>query len=127
MRNTKQRDLIINILNKAKKPLSANEILVRAKEKQPNIALTTIYRNLDALYSGDLIVRQRIDEKEYCYETKKTEHSHYLVCKKCKKKIVLPGCPLKALESSIMEETGFHVISHSLELEGYCEDCGKNT
>ena len=65
MRNTKQRDLIINILNKAKKPLSANEILVRAKEKQPNIALTTIYRNLDELYSGDLIVRQRIDEKEY--------------------------------------------------------------
>ncbi len=127
MRNTKQRDLIINILNKAKKPLSANEILVRAKEKQPNIALTTIYRNLDALYSGDLIVRQRIDEKEYCYEIKKIEHSHYLICKKCKKKIVLPECPLKALESSIMEETGFHVISHSLELEGYCEDCGKNT
>lgn len=127
MRNTKQRDLIINILTKAKKPLSANELLVRAKEKQPNIALTTIYRNLDALYSCDLIVRQRFDEKEYCYEIKKTEHSHYLVCKKCKKKIVLPECPLETLESSIMKETGFHVISHNLELEGYCGDCEKNT
>lgn len=127
MRNTKQRDLIINILNKAKKPLSANEILLRAKKTQPNIALTTIYRNLEILYCTDIIVRQRIDEKEYCYEIKRTEHSHYLVCKNCKKKIELPECPLKALESSIKDETGFHIVSHSLELEGYCEDCEKNT
>lgn len=123
MKNTKQRILIIDILQKAKKPLSANDILIRAVKKQPNIALTTIYRNLEMLYESDLITRYRIDEKEYCYELKKEEHTHYLICKNCKKKVDLPECPLKELEQSISNTTGFKITSHNLELEGYCDKC----
>lgn len=123
MKNTKQRILIIDILQKAKKPLSANDILIRAIKKQPNIALTTIYRNLEMLYESDLITRYRIDEKEYCYELKKEEHTHYLICKNCKKKVDLPECPLKELEQSISNTTGFKITSHNLELEGYCDKC----
>lgn len=123
MKNTKQRALIINILQKAKKPLSANDILNRALPTQPNIALTTIYRNLEMLYEADLITRHRIDEKEYCYELKKEEHTHYLICKNCKKKVDLPECPLKELEQNISSKTGFKITSHNLELEGYCDKC----
>lgn len=123
MKNTKQRILIVDILQKAKKPLSANDILIRAIKKQPNIALTTIYRNLEMLYESDLITRYRIDEKEYCYELKKEEHTHYLICKNCKKKVDLPECPLKELEQSISNTTGFKITSHNLELEGYCDKC----
>ncbi len=123
MKNTKQRTLIIDILKKAKKPLSANDILSRALTTMPNIALTTIYRNLEILYEADLITRQRIDEKEYCYELKKENHTHYLICKNCKKKIDLPECPLKELEQNISNKTGFKITSHNLELEGYCDKC----
>lgn len=123
MKNTKQRALIINILQKAKKPLSANDILNRALPVKPNIALTTVYRNLEMLYEADLITRHRIDEKEYCYELKKEKHTHYLICKNCKKKIDLPECPLKELEQNISTKTGFKITSHNLELEGYCDKC----
>lgn len=123
MKNTKQRTLIIEILQKAKKPLSANDILNKAIKKQPNIALTTIYRNLEMLYENDLITRYRIDEKEYCYEQKKEKHTHYVVCKNCRKKVDLPECPLRELEKNISNSTGFKITSHNLELEGYCNKC----
>ena len=125
MKNTKQRTLIIDVLSRAKVPLSANEIQKRASEKQPNIALTTIYRNLEVMYENDMIDRHRIDDKEYCYELKKKNHSHFLICKKCRKKVILSECPLKELENSITKSTGFHITSHSLELEGYCGECNK--
>ena len=123
MKNTKQRTIIIQILQKAKKPLSANDIFIRAAKIQPSIALTTIYRNLEMLYENDLIIRYRIDEKEYCYELKRENHTHYLICKNCRKKVDLPECPLKELEKNISNSTGFKITSHNLELEGYCDKC----
>ena len=123
MKNTKQRTIIIQILQKAKKPLSANDIFIRAAKIQPSIALTTIYRNLEKLYENDLIIRYRIDEKEYCYELKRENHTHYLICKNCRKKVDLPECPLKELEKNISNSTGFKITSHNLELEGYCDKC----
>lgn len=125
MKNTKQRALIMDVLQNSKKPLSATEIQKKATQKQPNMALTTIYRNLEIMYENDLIIRQRIDDNQYCYELKKDEHSHYLICKKCKKKIELSGCPLKELENSISKQTGFQITSHNLELEGYCNKCAR--
>ncbi|MBO5179214.1 MAG: transcriptional repressor [Clostridia bacterium] len=123
MKNTKQRTIIIQILQKAKKPLSANDIFNRATKIQPNIALTTIYRNLEMLYENDLIIRYRIEDKEYCYELKRKNHTHYLICKNCRKKVDLPECPLKELEKNISNSTGFKITSHNLELEGYCDKC----
>lgn len=123
MKNTKQRTIILEILQKAKKPLSANDIFNRATKIQSNIALTTIYRNLEKLYENDLIIRYRIDEKEYCYELKRENHTHYLICKNCRKKVDLPECPLKELEKNISNSTGFKITSHNLELEGYCDKC----
>ena len=123
MKNTKQRTIILEILQKARKPLSANDIFDRAIKMQPQMALTTIYRNLDMLYENDIISRTRINEKEYCYELKKEKHTHYLVCKNCKKKVDLPDCPLKELEKNISSSTGFKITSHNLELEGYCDKC----
>lgn len=123
MKNTKQRIIILEILQKAKRPLSASDIYDKAAKLQPNIALTTIYRNLEMLYENDLIIRYRIDEKEYCYELKRENHTHYLICKNCRKKVDLPECPLKELEKNISNSTGFKITSHNLELEGYCDKC----
>lgn len=123
MKNTKQRAIILEILQKAKKPLSANDIFNKAVKIQSNIALTTIYRTLEMLYENDLIIRYRIDEKEYCYELKREKHTHYLICKNCRKKVDLPECPLKELEKNISAKTGFKITSHNLELEGYCDKC----
>ena len=123
MKNTKQRIIILEILQKAKKPLSANDIFNRATKIQSNIALTTIYRNLEKLYENDLIMRYRIEDKEYCYELKRENHTHYLICKNCRKKVDLPECPLKELEKNISNSTGFKITSHNLELEGYCDKC----
>ena len=123
MKNTKQRIIILEILQKAKKPLSANDIFNRATKIQSNIALTTRYRNLEKLYENDLIMRYRIEDKEYCYELKRENHTHYLICKNCRKKVDLPECPLKELEKNISNSTGFKITSHNLELEGYCDKC----
>lgn len=125
MKVTKQRTLILDILQKAKKPLSASEILSRAIKVQPNLALTTIYRNLDALYGNDVIDRYRTHDKEYCFQIKKDKHTHYIVCKSCKKRIDLPECPIEEIENSIANSTGFTITSHNLELQGYCDNCKK--
>ena len=49
MRNTKQKEIILNIVNNSSNHLNANSIYLKAKEVMPNISLGTVYRNLNNL------------------------------------------------------------------------------
>jgi Fur family ferric uptake transcriptional regulator len=48
-----------------------------------------------------------------------------LICQNCHKIEEVSGDDLEKLEKKISKESGFEIISHNLELMGWCADCKK--
>ncbi len=49
LRNTTQRDLIMDIIRNGRGHMDADEVFRQAKKKQPRISLSTVYRTLQKL------------------------------------------------------------------------------
>lgn len=127
-RNTKQKQHILNILSTAKRPMSINEIYSCCTEAYPKIAKSTIYRNIDVLMKQNLIDKYYLKENEMFYQIKNTsaEHKHYVICNRCKKIFDLPVCPIHDIQSSL-NEYGFTVTDHYIQISGSCKDCQQNS
>jgi Fe2+ or Zn2+ uptake regulation protein len=107
--------------------MSINEIYSKTVDKLPKIAKSTIYRNIDALLSQNLIDKYHLTDNEVYYRIKadKDEHRHFVICDDCKKVFNLPSCPIHEIETT-MEEEGFIIKKHQIEITGICKDCLKN-
>ena len=57
MKNTKQKELILNIINNNYNHLSADEIYKKCQKTISNISLGTVYRNLNNLVKEQKIKR----------------------------------------------------------------------
>ena len=122
-RTTRQKQLIVDILRSSPVPLTAGEIYARACKRQPSLAKSTVYRNLEALRERGEVTHGLLENGESLYEAARPEeHKHYLICKGCNAMVDLPCCPLHALEE-IAGSSGFTVTDHVIQLYGYCKDC----
>jgi Fur family ferric uptake transcriptional regulator len=120
-KSTKQRNKIIQVLQNAEKPLTAEEIYMLVKDELPSVVISTIYRNMEALKS--IIVKTVYNDGKARYEFTKEKHTHNLICLKCKKSIVIEKCPFEAMEKNLSEQNSFEILEHKLEIYGHCKDC----
>ena len=81
MRDTKQRSLILEIVNNSYEHLSAEKIYDIAKKEMPNISLGTVYRNLNLLFENGNIRKIKSDDNIDHYDNLKNEHNHFICCK----------------------------------------------
>jgi Fe2+ or Zn2+ uptake regulation protein len=125
-RNTRQKQLILTILREADRPISINEVYSQVVLSLPTIAKSTIYRNIDSLLSQNLIDKYHFNNNEVFYriKTDTNEHKHVVICDDCKKVFDLPSCPIHALEDA-MEEEGFIIKEHQIQINGICKSCAK--
>ncbi len=126
-RNTRQKQLILTILKEADRPMSINEVYSQVVLSLPTIAKSTIYRNIDSLLNQNLIDKYHFNDNEVFYRIKSNthEHKHVVICDDCKKVFDLPSCPIHALEDA-MEEEGFIIKEHQIQISGICKACAKN-
>ncbi len=126
IRNTKQKKLILDILKDADRPISINEIYLKIVDQLPKIAKSTIYRNIDSLVSQNLIDKYHLTDTTVFYRIKahQLEHKHVAVCDECKKVFDLPSCPIHEFENA-MEEEGFIIKEHQIQISGTCKSCFK--
>ncbi|MDF2589733.1 MAG: hypothetical protein K0S41_3574 [Anaerocolumna sp.] len=127
-RNTKQKQLILDILTTSNRPMSINDIYQKVIAEIPTIAKSTIYRNIDTLIKQNLIDKYYLNDSELFYQIKGTshEHKHYVICDSCKRIFNLPLCPIHEIENA-MEKEGFTISEHYIQISGTCKDCIKNT
>ena len=126
-KTTKQRQLILDILSKSNLPLTAEQIYSDALNVNPNIAKTTIYRNIDLLLNTGEISRYRLADDRYSYMLNNSKHKHFIMCEKCGKIFPLNDCPIEELEKKICDDTDFVITNHSIELFGHCKKCVDET
>lgn len=119
-RITKQRTAILKSLSESRRPLCIEEILAYTAVEIPQINLSTVYRTLKLLIEEKKIVFTKLPGEKTCYEIFKKEHHHYFLCDNCNKVYFIDLCPQGLAE--IVPE-GFHLLGHSITLNGFCLEC----
>lgn len=123
-RNTKQKKLLLKLLRESSRPMSISELHGLLQKEIPNIAKSTVYRNMDSLLGQELVDKYFLNDNEVFYKIKedRNTHEHYLICVRCNKMYHLPHCPLHDLEGYI-DEMGFEVQEHYIQISGVCREC----
>ena len=119
---TKQRQLILDILNHSERHLTADEIFFLAKLKMPTIAMATIYNNLNAMNEAGMINRLHIDGTADCFDKIVEPHDH-LLCNRCGK---ITDLHLPSLSQSIEEHLGTEIETYDLTVHYICPECKAN-
>lgn len=121
-RVTRQRSLLLNLIRE-EGHLDANDLYQRAREKQPRLSLSTVYRNLQLFKKLELVAEHDFAELHHHYEAKsKTEH-HHLLCLGCGK-IVEFRCPLShRIKAKVSKEHGFEITNAEVRMTGFCPAC----
>lgn len=123
-RNTRQRAVILDILQKSGSHPTAEAIYQEARKILPNISLGTVYRNLNFLREQGLAREIRTNsESSSRFEGKCHPHAHFH-CTECQAVLDLPLPPcLDDLQWK--EETDIcSVNSLDLHVTGACRQCG---
>ncbi len=120
---TTQRHLLLDIIRKAEKHLDADELFLRAREKEPRISLATVYRNLKLFKELGLISESSLGDTHSHYEMKgKTAH-HHLVCLGCGAVIEFDSPLINQAVDVMQKDRDYDITSVQLRLEGYCPEC----
>lgn len=121
IKSTKGRKLILNIVENAKEPITAEDIYKQIIDEKIN--LSTVYRTLSSLHELHIINKEIDKDGRALYMIVKNDHKHVLICTKCGKKIYLKECPYTEINKQIEEDTGFKIEDHNIELYGLCSTC----
>jgi Fur family ferric uptake transcriptional regulator len=126
VRLTRQRQILLELIDRTGEHLDAERLYQMAKEKDPKLNRVTVYRTLKMLKAGGLV--DELDLMHYAgdqhyYETRlKQEHAH-VVCLRCGKVEEFFGEPLSRLRKQIESHFGFQVLIARTEVGGYCSHC----
>ena len=119
MKNTKQKSLILKIINNSSNHMTAEEIFKLCIKEIPNISLGTVYRNLNFLVENNKIIRIRINDNIDRFD-KNIIHSH-ITCKKCGKIDDIFIDYFKELP----DIQNYDVMNYELIFNGICNKCKK--
>jgi Fe2+ or Zn2+ uptake regulation protein len=87
------------------------------------IGQATVYRTTFLLLDLGLLHRIQLSSDQVCYVALKSEHSHPLVCKRCRDVVEFDTCDLSVLEKLLNVQTGYKIDGHQLEIYGVCPKC----
>ena len=123
-RNTSQRSLVLEAVNKLKCHATADEIYQEVTREHPNISKGTVYRNLNQLSdSGEI---RKIETPGGADRFDHRCHDHYHVkCLRCGRVFDVDMEYITGLEGKIRDAHGFEFSGHDLMFRGICPECQK--
>jgi Fur family peroxide stress response transcriptional regulator len=121
-RFTRQRQIILEEVQKRESHPNATEIYEAVRQYIPNISLGTVYRGLGLLVGLGLI-RRLEQEDSSRFDSNLSEHYH-LICTNCKQIFDIDTSILEKLNTHGLEADGFEINGLKLELHGLCPSCG---
>lgn len=116
---TRQKKMILEIIESSHDHLTAEEIYLKAKVGCPSIAVGTVYRNLGILCKEGRIQKISIPDQPDCYDRKTNEHAHY-VCSRCGR---VEDASIAGLREFLQEQANHEIEGFSLTLKYVCDDC----
>lgn len=126
VRLTRQRQILLDILNSSSTHLDAENLYLLAREKDPKLNRVTVYRTLKMLKKGGLVDEldlMHFGGDQHYYESKmKPEHAH-IICMRCGRVEEFFGEPLQKIRQQVEQDFGFEILIVRTEVGGYCALC----
>jgi len=126
VRMTRQRLLLLSLIDSSGLHLDAESLYQMAKEKDSRLNRVTVYRTLKLLKEGGLVDEldlAHIDGEKHYYETRmKQEHAH-IICLRCGRVEEFFGGELQQLREQVQSQFGFEIVFARTEVGGYCSHC----
>jgi Fe2+ or Zn2+ uptake regulation protein len=119
---TKQRKLILSIVNESDSHLTAEEIFIEAKRRINSIAFATIYNNLNVLVNEKYITRVKSPGNPDRFDKETMPHEH-VICDYCGNIMDVHVPEIKAM---LEKRLKLSLTSFSLDMHYVCETCKQN-
>lgn len=121
-RNTRQRRTIREVLDRAGRPLSTDEILTSARQSIGSLGMATVYRSIRALLDEGWLAAVEVPGRSPLYERAGKGHHHHFACAQCDRVYELGAC---AAEIRSDLPPGFVASGHEITIYGTCAACSR--
>ncbi len=126
LRITSQRALILEVIRQGHEHLDADEVYRRAREKQPRLSLSTVYRTLQTLKKVGLVEELHFNEAHHHYEIKPASEHHHFTCLGCGRVVEFQYPLARLVKKNVAEANGFEIVETEIQMTGYCATCRQN-
>ncbi len=122
---TKQRRLILEIIEESDGHLDAEAIYLRGKPRDPTLSLSTVYRTLTLLKELDLIEQRYFarDHQREHYEAKSAPEHYHFTCVGCGQIVEFQTDLVSQIREYLGAQFGADVSHACVCFEGLCADC----
>ena len=126
LRMTKQRRVILQVMDDAEQHLDVDQILARAQKIDSGVHLVTVYRTIDLLKKQGLIDELDLlhlrGDRHYYESHGPRDHIH-VACLRCGKVREFESRLYEQLKEQIARDFNMKVTISRTEVGGYCAEC----
>jgi Fur family ferric uptake transcriptional regulator len=130
IRMTRQRCVILQVMDDAEQHLDVDQILARAQKIDAGVHLVTVYRTIDLLKKQGLIDELDLlhlrGDRHY-YETHGPRDHIHVACLRCGKVREFESRLYEQLKEQIARDFHMKVTMSRTEVGGYCAECLRKT
>lgn len=119
---TKQRRAVLEVIRRAEKHLSANDVFEEARALLPSISFATVYNSLRFLKNEGFIGEIQFGNKASLYDRNLSRHDH-AVCSKCGTLVDIEMEIPADLLKRAAKFSKFKPESMEFTLRGLCPEC----
>jgi Fe2+ or Zn2+ uptake regulation protein len=126
IRLTRQRRVVLQVMESAARHMDANEILEGAQQIDPGITRVTVYRTLDLLKRHGLIDELdllHLRGHRHYYESHGPRDHIHVACVGCGKVREVESPLYEELKQQISRDCGIEITVARTEIGGLCEEC----
>ena len=123
LRLTRQRRAVLDAIAAAPSSVSPLQVFDAARERCPELGLTTVYRTLEVL--SEIGALRRVHGPDHCesFVPAGAAHGHTVVCSGCGRVTEFTDCDMRGIADAAAGETGYRITDHFLQLSGLCAGC----
>jgi Fur family peroxide stress response transcriptional regulator len=119
-RRSRQRDIILRIVQGTDSHPTAEWVYERTRRKIPNLSLGTVYRNLNLLVEENAVQRVMTGDGMVRYDRRLGDHAHF-ICTETGKVTDVEAPPMDELIELFHRRTGHRVTSCRILFYGKLE------
>ena len=126
IRLTRQRRVLLRVMETARRHLDAHELLSRAKRIDPRIDRVTVYRTIDLLKRHGLIDELdllHLRGHRHFYESHGPRDHIHIACLRCGKVREFESRLFESLKRQIERDLHIKITVTRTEIGGYCDAC----
>jgi Fe2+ or Zn2+ uptake regulation protein len=126
IRLTRQRRVVLKVMESAARHMDANEILELAQQIDPDITRVTVYRTLDLLKRHGLIDELdllHLRGHRHYYESHGPRDHIHVACVGCGKVREVESPLYEELKQQISRDCDIEITVARTEIGGLCENC----